>query len=214
MKKVALIGATGFVGSQILKELLSRGYEVTAIARSADKIDAKSDKLKAVSVNVNDTKEMTKALKGCNVVISAFNAGWSNPNIYNDFIKGSKAIEEAIKEVGIDRYLIIGGAGSLFIDGKQVVDGDDFPSEIKPGATAARDYFNIVKNESYLDWTFISPSLDLFPGERTGKYRTELDQPVFDKDGNSSISVQDFAVAIVDELENHKFSQQRFTAGY
>ncbi len=214
MKKVVLIGATGYVGSEILKELLSRGYEVTAVARSVDKIEIKDSKLKTVAANVTDTKAMINIIAGHDAVVSAFNAGWTNPNIYNDFLQGSKAIETATKEAGVDRYIVVGGGGSLYIDGKQIVDGADFPAEIKPGATAARDYLNLLKSESALDWTFLSPSLNLFPGERTGKYRIGHESPVFDEKGNSNISTADLAVAIVDELEKHQFSRQRFTAGY
>ena len=214
MIKVVLIGATGFVGSEILKELLSRNYNVTAVARSVDKIATKDNNLNVVAADVTNTSAMSSIIQGNDAVISAFNAGWTNPNLYDDFLNGSKAIEAATKQAGVDRYIVVGGAGSLYIDGKQLVDGPNFPAEIKPGATAARDYLGLLKKESSLDWTFVSPSINLFPGERTGKYRTALTNPVFDEKGNSSISVQDLAVAIVDELEKHQFSRQQFTAGY
>lgn len=215
--KVALIGATGFVGSHLLEELLSRNYDVTAIARSVSKIPVKDGKLRVVAADVTDVKALANAIKGSDVVLSAFNPGWSNPNIYDDFLKGSEAIQEAVKEAGVKRYVVIGGAGSLYIDGKQIVDGDDFPKEIKPGATAARDYLNILKKEDKLDWTMFSPAINMHQGiktGRTGKYRIGTEEPVFDKNGDSVLSVEDLAVAIVDELENHKFSRKRFTAAY
>lgn len=215
--KVALIGATGFVGSHLLQELLSRNYDVTALARSVEKIPVKDGKPKVVAVDVTDTKALAEVIKGNDVVLSAFNAGWSNPNIYNDFMKGSEAIQQAVKEAGVKRYVVIGGAGSLYIDGQQIVDGDDFPESIKPGATAARDYLDVLKKETALDWTMFSPAINMHQGikiGRTGKYRTGTDEPVFGTDGESTLSVEDLAVAVVDELENHKFSRQRFTAGY
>lgn len=212
--KVALIGATGFVGSHLLAELVNRGYEVTALARSVEKIPVKDGKPKTAAIDVTDTKALVQAIKGNDVVLSAYNAGWSNSNIYNDFMKGSKAIEEAVKEAGIKRYIVIGGAGSLYIDGKQIVDSPDFPAQFRDGAKAARDYLTALLSEKDLDWTFVSPALDMFPGERTGKYRLETEHPVFDEKGDSVISVQDLAVAVIDELENHKFSRQRFTIGY
>lgn len=212
--KVALIGATGFVGSALLEEMAHRGYQVTAIARAIDKISVKNDKIKAVAADVTDKKALADILKGNDVVLSAFNAGWSNPNIYDDFLKGSKAIQQATKDAGVKRYLVIGGGGSLYIDGKQIVDGPDFPPQFKAGATAARDYLNILKEEKELDWTFYSPALDMYPGERTGKYRLGTESPVFNDKGDSELTVQDTAVAVIDELENHKFSRQRFTAGY
>ncbi|MDR2956114.1 MAG: NAD(P)-dependent oxidoreductase [Prevotella sp.] len=214
MKKIALIGATGFVGSHILQELIDRGYEVTAFARSIDKILVNNGNPKTVEIDVTDADKLANALKENDAVISAFNAGWTNPNLYDDFMKGSKAIQEAVKKAGINRLLVVGGGGSLYIDGKQIVDSPEFPKQFKAGATAARDYLNILKEESQLDWTFISPALDMHPGERTGKYRLGTDSPVLNKAGDSEISVQDLAVAIVDELKNHKFSRQRFTVGY
>lgn len=217
MKKVALIGATGFVGSHLLGELLSRGYKVTALARSVDKIPVKDGNPKTIAVDVTDIKALTSALKGNDIVLSAFNAGWNNPNIYNDFMAGSEAIQQAVKDAGVKRYMVIGGAGSLSIDGQQIVDAADFPESIKPGAIAARDYLNALKNETDLDWTMFSPAINMHQGiktGRTGKYRLGTDEPVFDGNGESVLSVEDLAVAVVDELENHKFSRQRFTAGY
>lgn len=212
--KVALIGATGFVGSALLQELLHRNYEVTAIARDTSKIPVKDGKPVIAEVDVTDVKALTEVLKGKDFVLSAFNAGWSNPNIYDDFLKGSKAIQQAVKEAGVKRYLVIGGGGSLFINGKQIVDGPHFPPQFKAGATAARDYLNLLKEEKELDWTFYSPALDMFPGERTGNYRLGTESPVFNDKGESELSVQDTAVAVIDEIENHKFSRKRFTAGY
>lgn len=215
--KVALIGATGFVGSHLLQELINRGYDVTALARAVDKIPVKDGKPKTVAIDVTDTEALAKAIKGNDVVLSAFNAGWSNPNIYDDFMKGSEAIQKAVKEADVKRYVVIGGAGSLYIDGIQIVDGEDFPESIKPGATAAKDYLEVLKKEKDLDWTMFSPAINMHQGiktGRTGKYRLGTDEPVFDKDGESVLSVEDLAVAVVDELENHKFSHQRFTAGY
>ncbi|MFT4224185.1 NAD(P)-dependent oxidoreductase [Dysgonomonas sp.] len=217
MKKVALIGATGFVGSHLLQELLDRGYEVTALARSVEKIQIKNDKLKTIAVDVTNLGALTEVLKGNDIVLSAYNPGWTNPNIYNDFIKGSETIQQAVKEAGVKRYVVIGGAGSLYIDGKQIVDGADFPASIKPGATAARDYLNELRKETGLDWTMFSPAINMHQGiktGRTGKYRLGTEEPVFDKDGESILSVEDLAVAVVDELENHKFLRQRFTAAY
>ena len=217
MKKVALIGATGFVGSHLLQELLDRGYEVTALARSVEKIQTENDRLKKIAVDVTDLDALTEVLKGNDIVLSAYNPGWTNPDIYNDFIKGSKTILQAVKNAGVKRYVVIGGAGSLYIDGKQIVDGADFPASIKPGATAARDYLNELKNETELDWTMFSPAINMHQGiktGRTGKYRLGTEEPVFDQKGESVLSVEDLAVAVVDELENHKFPRQRFTAAY
>lgn len=216
MKKVAVIGATGFVGKQVVKELASRGYEVDAIARDSSKVE-KADHVNPVDVDVNNVEQLANLLKGDDAVISTFNAGWTNPNLYNDFLKGSRDIEKAVEESGVKRFITVGGAGSLFVDGHQLVDSPDFPADFKPGALAARDYLNEIKNNKTLDWTFFSPAIEMNPhnaGTRTGKYRTSLDNPVFDASGRSILSVEDVAVALVDELEQNKFVKQRFTAAY
>jgi len=217
MKRIALIGATGFVGSHILKELLSRNYPVTAIARSTAEIAVDSENPRVLAIDIMDTEALAEAIEDSDVVISAYNGGWSNPNIYNDFINGYKSIQAAVKRANVPRYIVIGGAGSLYIDGKQIVDGADFPDKFKGGATAARDYLNILKEDNDLDWTYFSPAIEMGPHlkmGRTGKYRLDTDKPVFDPNGESVLSVEDLAVVIADEVENNKYSRQRFTAGY
>ncbi len=212
---IALIGATGFVGSAVLNEALNRGYEVTAIARDTSKITTKSDKLTLVNADIYDTEALAKTLKGHDAVVSAFNAGWTNPNLYDDFIKGSESIQQAVKLSGVKRLLVVGGAGSLeIVPGVQLVDTPEFPAQWKSGATAARDYLNIIKKENGLDWTFLSPAINLHPGTRTGVFRLGTDQPVFDANQKSEISVEDMAVAILDELEKNQFIRKRFTLGY
>jgi hypothetical protein len=215
--KIALIGATGFVGSAILKEALDREIEVTAIVRHPEKLQTQKN-LTIAKGDVMDPDKLTEIFKGNDVVVSAYNAGWANPDLYNEFLKGSQIIQEAVKKSGVKRYIVNGGAGSLFISSNvQLVDTPQFAQEWKPGALAARDYLNILKKEDQLDWTFISPAIEMNPGtphERTGKYRTSLDNPVFDANHKSTISVEDLAVAIIDEVENPKHIHQRFTIGY
>jgi len=215
--KVALIGASGFVGTAILNELLQRGHQVTAIVRNPGKI-APAENVTAVSANVLNETEIKNAVAGHDAVISAYNAGWTNPDLYNEFLKGAQTIQEGVKQSGVKRLIFIGGAGSLFIaPGQQLVDTEGFPAEWKPGALAARDYLNILKKETALDWTFLSPAVEMHQGtsgNRKGKYRTGLESPVFDADSRSMISVEDTAVAIVDELESPKHIRQRLTVAY
>jgi putative NADH-flavin reductase len=213
--KLALIGATGFVGKAVLNEALTRGYQVTAIARDPNKVEITNDKLTLVAADVYNADKLADVLKGHDVVVSTFNAGWANPDLYNDFIKGSEAIQQATKKAGVKRLLVVGGAGSLYAaPGLQLVDTPQFPAEWKAGATAARDYLNIIKKEEELDWTFLSPAINLHPGTRTGKFRLGTDEPVFNEAGQADISVEDMAVAIIDELENNQFVKRRFTLGY
>jgi uncharacterized protein len=215
--KIALIGATGFVGTSILHELSQRNHNIVAIVRNTEN-KKNHDHIEWQKADVNNIDELAKILKGNDVVISAYNAGWANPNLYNDFISGSKAIGQAIKKSGVKRLIVVGGAGSLFVaPGLQAVDTPDFPKEYHAGATAARDYLNILKQETELDWVFVSPPFEMHPGittGRTGKYRLGLDNPVFDENKRSVISVQDLAVVIADEVEKPKHHKTRFTAAY
>lgn len=217
MKKIAVIGATGFVGTQVVKELANRGFLVNAIARNISKIST-SESVNAIAADVYNINELKEVLKGNDAVISTFNPGWSNPNIYEDFLKGAQSIEKAVVESGVKRFIVVGGAGSLYIaDHLQLIDTPEFPAEIKPGAEAARQYLEIIKKNENLDWTFFSPAIEMHQGTagvRKGEYRTALENPVFDENGRSILSVEDVAVALVDELENNRFVKQRFTAAY
>ena len=213
--KIAIIGATGFVGPKVVAEALNRGYEVTAFARQPEKLEIENDKLVKQSADIYDTEILANLLVGHDAVISTFNAGWTNPNLYDDFLKGSRSIQAAAKQAGIKRLLVVGGAGSLEIEpGVQLVDTPHFPAEYKAGATAARDYLNELRTEQELDWTFLSPAINLHPGTRTGVFRLGTDQPVFNVENKSEISAEDLAVALVDELEKNEFVKARFTLGY
>ena len=212
--KIAIIGATGFVGSAILNELANRNHDITAIARNP------KDNTNATwkSADIFNVDALAEILKGNDVVINAYNSGWTNPNIYDDFITGSKAIQEAVKKSGVKRFITIGGGGSLFVaPGLQAVDTPDFPKEFYAGATAARDYLNILKEEKELDWAFFSTAFEMHQGittGRTGKYRLGLHNPVFNDEQRSILSVEDLAVVIADEAETPKHHQVRFTAAY
>ncbi len=213
--KVAVIGATGYVGTQVVNELVFRGYDVIALAR---KFDSEKDGVLNKVVDVYNEEDLVNALQGSDAVINTFNAGWTNPNLYDDFLNGSRNIEKAVEKAGIKRFITVGGAGSLYVDEKtQIVDTPDFPKEIFAGANAARNYLNELKENTVLDWTFFSPAIEMSPaspGERTGKYRVGTENPVFDSEGRSRLSVEDVAVVLVDELEKSQFVKQRFTAAY
>lgn len=212
--KIALVGPTGFVGSAVLKELLARGHQVVALARDPAKLAAQ-DGLSVVKADALDAAQVSAAVRGADAVVSAYNPGWSNPDIYNEFLKGTQAIVAGVKAAGLKRLLVVGGAGSLYAaPGLQLVDTPEFPAEWKPGALAAREALNQIKLETSLDWTFLSPAVHLEPGERRGSYRLGTDTPVMDEKGPAHISVADLAVAIVDELERPAHVQKRFTVGY
>ncbi len=215
--RIALIGATGFVGSAILKELVDRNHSIKAFARTIT-ADLGNKNVIGVALDVNNVDALAADLKDADIVISAFNPGWTNPNIYDDFMQGSKNILEAVKKAGVKRFIVIGGAGSLYLDETlKVIDTPQFPEEIKPGAQAASDFLDFIKNENSVDWEFFSPAIEMHQGTsgtRTGKYRLGLDNPVINKEGRSILSVEDVAVVIADEAEKQNFTKRRFTAGY
>jgi putative NADH-flavin reductase len=212
--KIAIIGATGFVGSAILNELTTRNYEITAIARNPKE----TPNVKWVTADIFNVDSLAETLKGNDVVVSAYNPGWTNPNIHDEFIAGSKAIQEAVKKSGVKRLITIGGAGSLYIaPNVQLVDTPEFPKEYYVAASAAREYLTVIKEEKDLDWAFFSPAIEMHQGittGRTGKYRLGLENPVFDANQRSILSVEDLAVVIADEVETPKHHQVRFTAAY
>jgi putative NADH-flavin reductase len=212
--KIALIGATGFVGSAILKEALDRSHEVAAIVRNPDKLPPQA-KLHPKKGDVYNEDEVLRLVTGHEAVISAFNPGWSNPDIYKQQVKGARSIINGVKKAGVKRLLFVGGAGSLEVKpGVQSVDLPEFPAEYKQGALATREALNLLRKEPGLDWSFLSPSADLFPGQRTGKFRLGTDQLLADAKGESRISVEDYAMAMIDEVEKPKHIRRRFTVGY
>jgi putative NADH-flavin reductase len=203
MAHVALIGASGRAGSPILKELSDRGHKVTAIARNPEKIAALPN-VTAKKGDVFDKNGLTTLLKGHDAVVSAVHFTASDPG----------TLVEAVRASGAKRYLVVGGAGSLEVaPGKRLVDQPEFPAAYKPEALKGGEFLALLKNEKEIDWTFLSPSAMFVPGERTAKFRLGKDA-LLTNDKGSSISFEDYAIALVDEIEKPAHSRQRFTVGY
>ncbi|MGN7827081.1 NAD(P)-dependent oxidoreductase [Agrobacterium radiobacter] len=203
MANIALIGASGNAGSRILKELSDRGHKVTAIARSPEKI-ASLPNVVAKQGDVFDQAGLSELLKGHDAVISAVHFTASDP----------VTLIEAVRASGVPRYLVVGGAGSLEIaPGQRVVDLPDFPAAYKAEATKGAEFLDRLRGEKQLDWTFLSPSAEFVPGKRTGKFRLGKDGLLSNAEG-SRISFEDYAIALVDEIEKPQHSRQRFTVGY
>jgi uncharacterized protein len=201
--KIALIGATGNAGSRILAELSNRGHRVTAIARQPEKVPALPG-VTAVKADAGDVAGLAAAIKGHDAVISAIHFTASDP----------RKLIEAVREAGVARYLVVGGAGSLEVaPGVRLVDTPEFPALYKAEASAGGDFLDLLRTQSALDWTFLSPSAAFVPGERTGTFRLGGDQLLSNAQG-SSISFEDYAIALADEIEKPAHSRKRFTVGY
>ncbi len=210
---IALIGATGFIGSGLRNELLSRGHRVTALVTHPEKLSPHPN-LTAVKIDVLDTAALGKQLTGHDAVISAF-SGHAQGDIYEYYVRGIRSILAASKAAKVPRLLVVGGAGSLEVSpGVQGVDTPNFPEQWKQSALGAREALRLLRNESELNWTMLSPSALIAPGQRTGKFRLGGDQLLVKADGKSEISIEDYAVAMIDELENPAHPRSRFTVGY
>jgi putative NADH-flavin reductase len=200
---IALIGASGNAGSRILKELSDRGHHVTALARHPDQIPGLPN-VTAKQADVFDRDALAALLKGHEAVISAVHFTASDPGL----------LIAAVKASGVARYLVVGGAGSLEVaPGVRVIDAPDFPAAYKEEALKGAAFLDLLRQEPELDWTFLSPSALFVAGQRTGRFRLGGDQLLVSDQG-SSISFEDFAVALVDEIEAPAHRRQRFTVGY
>jgi uncharacterized protein len=202
--KIAIVGATGFIGQHIFNEAVSRQHNVTALVRNPAKV-AVSTKVQAYALNLQDSAALSSALAGHDTAV--LSAHWEEKDLHS--------IINAVKASGIKHVLFVGGAASLEVaPGVQLFDSPKFPDMWKATAGAARDLLNILRGEKELNWTYLSPSALIEPGERTGKFRLGSEQLLVNDQGESRISNQDFAVAVLDELENPTHNQQRFTVGY
>jgi hypothetical protein len=206
-KNIALIGASGNIGTKITKELLDRGYTVTAIGRDPDKVPAQEG-VTAVAGDIMAPGQLAETLKGHEAVISAA------PFITD----ASENLFEAVRNSGVKRYLMVGGAASLInIQGVKVWDtlvGAGIPDAVMANIGEGMRAFELLKKEDSLDWTFFSPAVMIGPGERTGKFRLGKNNVVADDKGDSKISYDDYAIAMVDELEQGNNIRTRFTIGY
>lgn len=205
MSKIAIIGATGRAGSQLLEEALRRGHAVTAIARNASSKLGERAGVTVKDLDVLDANALQQAVAGHDAVFSA---------AHFTGIPAS-AVIDPVKKAGVKRLLVVGGAGSLFAaPGLKVIDTPNFPAEYKAEAAAGGVYLDTLRQEQVLDWSFLSPSALLVEGERTGKFRLGRDDLLVGADGKSWISFADLAIAFLDELEKPAHSRQRFTVGY
>ncbi|WP_225783057.1 NAD(P)-dependent oxidoreductase [Xenophilus sp. Marseille-Q4582] len=205
MSHIVLLGITGRAGSRIATELLQRGHTVTGIARHVSQVPAQKG-LTLVAADATNADTLAPLLKGHDAVVSAtrFADGITAPTLL-----------AAAREAGVKRVLVVGGAGSLEVaPGVALIDTPEFPQAYKAEAGAGRDFLNVLRGETAIDWTFLSPAALFEPGERTGRFRLGGDRFMADAQGHSRISMEDYAIALVDEIEAPKHSRQRFAVAY
>ena len=209
--KIALLGASGRIGQRITLEALVRGHEVKAMVRNPERFPIAHPRLTVARVDIFDPASVAEAIADSDVVMNATGAGGSDPHTF--FVNSTKAVIEGVKRAGGNkRLIVVGGAGSLEVaPGVQLVDTPGFPNAARPISQAQRESLDILR-ASDIAWTFFSPSEHIAPGRRTGKYRLGTDHLLTNDEGESFISMEDYAVALLDEIERPRFIRQRFTA--
>jgi putative NADH-flavin reductase len=211
--KIAVFGASGRIGSRIIDEALNRGIEVTAAVRHPESYTGERPHLKVVKADLFRTQDVETAAFDQDVVVCAYNNTQGAPP--STFSELAIPLINGLKQAHVKRLIIIGGAGSLEVKpGLQLVDTPDFPSAYKAVALAHREALKIYQKEDELEWTYISPAAEIAPGERTGIFRVGGNQLITDATGKSFITMEDFAIAVVDEIMNPKHIRERFTVGY
>lgn len=209
--KIVLFGASGTIGRAILAEGLKRGHEVTAAVRRPETLEIQHDGLLTMSADLLRPEQVASAAKGHEAAVSAYGPEFGAEG---ELLEVARSLVEGLKEAGVDRLIIVGGAGSLKTDtGERLMDTDTFPAEIRPLAAAHADAYEIYAH-SGLEFSYASPAAVISPGRRTGQFRIGLDRLVVDENGKSEISVEDYAAAVIDELEEGNFIGTRFTVGY
>lgn len=216
MKRIVLIGASGFVGSAILNEALDRSHHVTAVVRHPEKITVVHKNLIVKQCDVSLRNIVAEVSKGADAIVSAYNPGWMNPDIAEETTTVYRTILEGVRQSGVKRFLVVGGAGSLFISpGKRLMNSGVLPEPFLSAVRALAEFYLIdLETEKNIDWVFFSPAGTLEQGLRTNKFRLGKDDLIVNSNGESKISVQDYAVAMIDELEKPAHHRERFTIGY
>jgi len=210
--KILLVGGSGTIGQRILAEAVKRGHTVTSVTRDPSKVPAQAG-VTAAKGDALDAKSLAELARGHDAVVSAYSPGVDTPS---KVVDAARAQIAALPKAGVKRLVVVGGAGSLEVaPGVQLVDAPQFPAAWKGIALAHGDALAVYRKEAGdLEWTYFSPPALIEPGERTGKFRLGTDQLVADDKGQSRISAEDYAVALVDELETPKHVRARFTAAY
>jgi putative NADH-flavin reductase len=213
--KIALFGANGTIGHRILQEALNRGHEVTAVLRDSSRFDRESENLRAVEGDVTNAASVAEAVKEHDAVISAIGPKLpdGDPQV---LVAAAHALLDGTAQANVKRLIVVGGAGSLEVaPGVRLVDAPAFPAAWKGVALAHSDALDVYRNsQADVDWTYVSPPALIEPGERKGSYRVGGDQLLADEKGESRISTEDYAAALLDEVERPRHLRRRFTVAY
>lgn len=211
--RIAVFGASGRIGSRVVNEALNRGHQVTAIVRHPENYTKVKPNLSVAKGDIFNSQDVESGVFDNDAVVSAYNYTHGAPP--STLSEVAIPLINGLKQAGVKRLIIVGGAGSLEVSpGVQLVDTPDFPEAYKPSALAHRDALKVYMKEKELEWTYVSPAAEIAPGVRTGSYRTGFNQLIKDDEGKSFISMEDFAIAILDEIEKPQHIRQRFTVAY
>jgi putative NADH-flavin reductase len=215
--KIVLFGATGNIGQRITAEALQRGHEVVGVVRDPSRSASPDPRIKLVKGDATDADSIAKVARGADVVVSAISPrpntrGLPAPRLAD----AARALIEGTRQAGVKRLLVVGGASTLEVaPGLRLLDAPGFPEAYKAEATEGAESLDVYRSEGNgLDWTFISPAAEIFPGARTGEYRTTGEQLLTDENGKSQITMEDYAVALLDEVENPRHRGARFGVAY
>jgi len=210
--KIAVFGAGGRIGSRIVDEALRRGHDVTAAVRHPENYTKIHEHLKVAKADLFNSQDVETAAFNQDAVVVSYNP--TNGAPASTLTEVVVPIINGLKQAHTKRLIVVGGAGSLEVSpGVQLVDTPDFPAAYKAVSAAHRDALKLYQKEKELDWTFACPSAEIMPGERTGKFRTDT-KLLVDANGKSYISMEDYAIGIIDEIENPMHIREVFTIGY
>ncbi|WP_052889963.1 NAD(P)-dependent oxidoreductase [Thermogemmatispora carboxidivorans] len=214
--KIVVFGATGGIGQRLIQEALNRGHEVKGVARRPERLALSHPRFSLEAGNVLDPADVARLVGGSDVVISAVGPARDREEDPAMVVQAAQALIEGLKRAGVKRLVVVGGAGSLEVaPGVRLMDTPGFPAGWRPIATAAAEALEVYRRQGAdLDWTYLSPAAFIEPGQRTGRYRVGTEQLVTDEQGESRISMEDYAVALLDEVEQPRFVRQRFTVAY
>ena len=215
--KTVVFGATGNVGQRVVAEALRRGHEVTGVVRDPDAVKSPDKRVRMMKGDATNAADVARVTRGADAVVSAISP---RPNARGlpapSLAANARALIKGLKDANVKRVLYVGGASSLEVaPGKALADLPDFPEAYREEAREGREALGIWRNEAKgLDWTYLSPAAEIGPGKRTGKYRTTDDRLLTDDSGRSFITFEDYATAVLDELENPKHVGKRFGVAY